>query len=404
MSAAGRASFDLAEQQQAFVGLLTRPLLTPDVDPELHRRVGRHRPVLTTWAGRLGYRVVSIGSTFRLRRVPMDHAVAAPAGPAPPRRELVLALVVAACLEDITGDAVTIQDLSDAVRDAGALGEHTAYNPERRADRATLVRALGRLTDLGVLARRTGREELVREWENSGQGPGAGYRVNRDALLLMVDPRDVALARPAEGDPAEAPGLSDPDRDPRSATILRRLVETQGLLYTDLSPSELDYFRMQRQRLLARACEMTGATAEVRREGVLLVLAPDGPHSQAATVDFPAVTAAAWVSLHLVDAAAAYARAGGPAPDGGTIRWPADLVDAAAAAVYERVAERLTVELRTGPDAVRASAEAVLRDAGLLETTPEGDWLVSPLAGRYRAASLHTGRQVVTQALDGMAR
>ena len=268
MSAAGRASFDLAEQQQAFVGLLTRPLLTPDVDPELHRRVGRHRPVLTTWAGRLGYRLVSIGSTFRLRRVPMDHAVAAPAGPAPPRRELVLALVVAACLEDITGDAVTIQDLSDAVRDAGALGEHTAYNPERRADRVTLVRALGRLTDLGVLARRTGREELVREWENSGQGPGAGYRVNRDALLLMVDPRDVALARPAEGDLAEAPGPSDPDRDPRSATILRRLVETQGLLYTDLTPSELDYFRMQRQRLLARACEMTGATAEVRREGV----------------------------------------------------------------------------------------------------------------------------------------
>ncbi|MGB8385801.1 MAG: hypothetical protein WCG47_31945, partial [Dermatophilaceae bacterium] len=84
-------------------------------------------------------------------------------------------------------------------------------------------------------------------------------------------------------------------------------------------------------------------------------------------------------------------------------RWPAARVDEAAAAVYERVAERLTVELRAGPDAVRASAEAVLRDAGLLETTPEGDWLVSPLAGRYRAASLHTGRQVVTQALDGMA-
>ena len=144
LTGAGRATFDLTERQQAFVGLLTTPLVTPSGSPQLHRLVIRHHAGLSQWAGRLGYRLVSIGAVHRLRRIPIVGEVAAPVGPHPPRRELVLALLVASCLEDITSDTVTIQGLSDAARDAAADG-HTAYDPERHAERRTLVRALGLL-------------------------------------------------------------------------------------------------------------------------------------------------------------------------------------------------------------------------------------------------------------------
>ena len=90
--AASRATFDLTERQQAFVGLLTTPLVTPGATPDLHRLVVRHASHLQVWAQRLGYRLVSVGSVHRLRRIPLPGSAAVPAGPHPPRRVLVLAL------------------------------------------------------------------------------------------------------------------------------------------------------------------------------------------------------------------------------------------------------------------------------------------------------------------------
>ena len=384
VTGAGRATFDLTERQQAFVGLLTTPLVTATATPELHRLVIRHRAGLAQWATRLGYRLVTVGAVHRLRRLPVAGEVAAPAGPHPSRRELVLALLVASCLEDVTGDTVTIQGLSDAARDASFDG-HTAYDPERHAERRTLVRALGLLTRFGVLERRTAREELVREWEDRGTGPGAGYRIDRDALVLLVDPADSRQARmPADDDVDGATVL----RDTRSERLLRTLVETQGLLLADLSPEDRDYWRSQRQLLLRRATEMTGATAELRAEGAVLVLPPDGPWSKHATVSFPAATADSWVGLALLDAAAAHGRAA--AGDRSVVTWASGAVDAEAAALHERLGDRLTAALRVGPEVVRAAAERELADAGLIRVTDDGDWQVLAFAGRYRDAVLHT--------------
>ncbi len=384
VTGAGRATFDLTERQQAFVGLLTTPLVTPTASPELHRLVIRHRAGLAQWATRLGYRLVSVGAVHRLRRLPLAGEVAAPVGPHPSRRELVLALLVASCLEDVTGDTVTIQGLSDTARDAAADG-HTAYDPERHAERRTLVRALGLLTRFGVLERRTAREELVREWEDRGTGPGAGFRIDRDALVLLVDPADSRQARPPADDEVDDGTVL---RDSRSERLLRTLVETQGLLLADLSPEDRDYWRSQRQLLLRRATEMTGGTAELRAEGVVLVLPPDGPWSKDATVNFPSATADSWVALALLDAAASPDRANPGGLD--VFVWASAAVDAAAEALHERLGDRLTTALRAGPEAIRAAAERELADAGLIRVTPDGDWKVLPYAGRYRDAVLHS--------------
>ena len=384
VTGAGRATFDLTERQEAFVGLLTEPLVTATATPELHRLVVRHHAGLSQWATRLGYRLVSIGGVHRLRRLPIMGEVAAPAGPHPPRRELVLALLVASCLEDISSDTVTLQGLSDAARDALA-DVHLAYDPERHAERRSLVRALGWLCRFGVLERRTTRDELVREWEDRGTGPGAGYRIDRDALVLLVDPADSRQSRmPWVGDVDDRATL----RDTRSERLLRRLVETQGLLLSDLTPEDADYWRSQRQTLLRRAIEMTGATAELRAEGVVLILPPDGPWSKASTANFPAATADSWVALALLDAASAHGRATGGATS--MIPWASADVDEAAADVHARLGDRLTTALRVGPDAVRASAERELREAGLLRMTADGDWRVLAFAGRYRDAVLHS--------------
>ncbi len=384
ITGAGRANFDLTERQQAFVGLLTTPLVTPTATPELHRRVIRHRAGLAQWATRLGYRLVSVGAVHRLRRLPLAGEVAAPAGPHPSRRELVLALLVASCLEDVTGDTVTIQGLSDSARDAAAAG-HTAYDPERHAERRTLVRALSLLTRFGVLERRTAREELVREWEDRGTGPGAGYRIDRDALVLLVDPADSRQARMPADDEVDVGNVL---RDTRSERLLRTLVETQGLLLADLSPEDRGYWQSQRQLLLRRATEMIGGTAELREEGVVIILPPDGPWSKNATVNFPSATADSWVALALLDAAASQGRTmvGGLT----VVAWESSAVDAEATALHARLGDRLTTALRAGPEAIRDAAERELADAGLIRVTDDGDWQVLAFAGRYRDAVLHS--------------
>jgi hypothetical protein len=48
--------------------------------------------------------------------------------------------------------------------------------------------------------------------------------------------------------------------------------------------------------------------------------------------------------------------------------------------------EELTGPLRGDPAAVRAAAEQQLVPLGLLRVLPDGGWVLSPVAGRYRAA------------------
>ena len=379
-------SFDLVEQQQAFVGLLTHPLLTREADPGLHRLVSRHRERLGQWSARLGYRLVAVGPTFRLRRsVQPGLTAAVPADERPGRRVLVLMLVVAAVLEDVRTDTVTIQAISDATRDATAVAGLTDYDPARRTDRKLLVDAVNRLGEHGVLRRRT-QDELLAGWEDSGTGLGAGYTINRDALLLLVDPSDLTRARAARA-------VSEDDfPDTRGQQVLRRLVECQGLVFADLTPSERDYWRQQRTRLIRHAVEMTGGTVEQRAEAAVLVLPPDSTTARDATVDFPRASGAHWVSLRLLDEAT---RAHSPGPDG-RLHWPAGDVDRAAGHLVADLGGRLPKALRESGAAVRAAAQATLTTAGLLTVDPRGDWWLAPLAGRYRAAVL----TVTSRALD----
>ena len=377
MTLASHAHFDLPERQSAFVGLLVHPMVSPVRHRDLHARVTRHRRHLEQWARRVGYRITSVGSAYRLRRTPLAGVVAIPDGGPPPRRELVLTLVVAAAVEDETSDSVTLQAISDAVRQLAAQAGLAEYDPSRRPHRLGLVRAVNRLVDLGVLDRRTDRDDLLRAWEDDGQGVSAGYLIDRDALVLLLDPHDLTLAltRPDDGEAA----------DTRGPRLLRLLLETQSVTYADLDADDLQYLVGQRSRLAHQAAEMTGGVVELRADGMLLVLPSDEPHSAQATVGFPAVSARAWVALRLLDDAVAASVAESDRP--GMRCCPAAVVDDLARRVHTQAGTRLTQELREGPATIRGAAEAELTEAGLLHVT-DGAWLLRPAAARYRDADL----------------
>src|SRR5690606_30059038 len=101
---------------------------------------------------------------------PQPSAAPPPRNP-PARRELVLQLLAAAACESADG-TTTIQELSDETRalSVNPASQVSPYNPDRRAERQAFLRALDRLTELGVLARRTSDESLLRQWEADGTG------------------------------------------------------------------------------------------------------------------------------------------------------------------------------------------------------------------------------------------
>ena len=367
-----------AQAQEAFTGLLATPLLAARIQPPLFASVIRHRAVVSDWAARLGYRLVIAGSVARLHRDPAGPArtAAPPPWDPPARRDLVLMALTAAACEEADA-STTVQELSDEVRALSAGTRITAYDPDRRAERQVFVRGLGRLAELGILVRRTSDEALLRQWEEDGTGVGAGFEVDRDALLQFTDPYTVERAL--------APARPDADEDEvsrlhtRSQRLLRILVEDTALLYADLHPLDADYARGQRSWLAGQATDMTGGVVEIRAEGMLLRLPEDRPASAAVTPLFPAATAGRWFALKVLDAAAADR----DHDESGRIVLTNTQVDALAARVYTGHFGALTNEIRESPARLRSVTERILAGLGLIRTSGDG-WTILPVAGRYR--------------------
>lgn len=378
-----------AEAQDTFIALLTTPFVSARVAPAHFAGVLQHRAQLTQWTGRLAYRLVIAGSVARLHRDPAGpQRTAAPAMGAPPsRRALTLMALTAAACED-ADMTTTVQALSDEVRaiSAGRGARVMPYNPDRRTERQAFLRGVNQLAGLGILLRRTTDEALLRQWEEEGTGVGAGFEVDRDALLQFTDPHTVALAlrhpEVDEDDEDSSDGLQSTSgmrTATRSQRMLRTLVEDTALLYADLYPDDAEYARGQRSWLAGHACDMTGGTVEIREEGMLLRLPPDRPASAAATVPFPAATATPWFALKMLEAVVT----GRSLDDDGRIPLTPDEVETAAERVYTGNFGALTNDLKKSPLVMLAAVEPVLTEAGLVRVSDAG-WTVLPVAGRYR--------------------
>lgn len=355
----------------AFETLLAQPLLTASRHPHEHAAVLRHRSAVTDLAQRFGYRLRSFGSAVRLERSPLAGTVEHPPQPVgvPARRVLVLACLVAAACEDSDG-AVTLAQLSSGVAAMTSSGSAAAvYDPDVAAHRRQLVRAVDLLGEHGVLTLRSGREALE-AWQDSQAGPGAGYQVNRDALMLLTTVPD-ALAS------------GDGDREATRVRRLRRvLVETPALVYADLAdvdPADAAAARGMRGLLKGPVGSAVRGQVEDRAEGLVLLVGDPASPSPVA-VDFPAARADSWAALLALDVAGQVGRR-----DADTGRVFVDEAQVAAL-LGELIADRseyLRADLRD-PAAVRSAVERQLVALALIQVTADG-WVVSPVAGRYRA-------------------
>lgn len=198
---------ELADRQRAFVGLLSCPLVTPWSNETLYLLVHRHFHTLRTWCARVDYRLMHVEQSYRLRRLPLSQTLfntvtganpslgvtIPPQAETPTRGQLLLRLYAAACLDGQNRSSVTLQDLSNEVRNSAAARNGWPYNPESRWHRKMFIDAVAWLVTSGVLEERTSSEMLL-NWENTGEGIGGGYLVHHDALMLLLDTEDITLA------------------------------------------------------------------------------------------------------------------------------------------------------------------------------------------------------------------
>ena len=372
-----------ADMQDTFVGLLTAPLVSVRLQPERFSAVVRYRAKLTEWTGRLGYRLVISGTVVRLHRDPSgpQRTAAPPALDAPARRILVLVTLIAAACEGADA-TTTVQVLSDEVRALSVSpgARITPYDPDRRAERQAFIRGLDQLAGLGILLRRTSDEAMLRQWEEDGTGVGAGYEIDRDALLQFSDPYTVELAFRVDDSAGIGDDLATSARAAtRSQRLLRTLVEDTALLYADLHPVDAEYARGQRTWLAGHAADMTGGAVEIREEGMLLRLPEDRPASAAATVAFPVATAPSWFALKMLDASTT----GRTPTESGVIALARTEIEAVAERVFVDNFGALTIALKESPARMLAVVERILVGAGIIRTTNDG-WTILPVAARYR--------------------
>jgi uncharacterized protein (TIGR02678 family) len=368
--------------QRAFTGLLARPLVTAASDPALYRAVTRHAAAVSQAARTLGYRLAATGQAFRLVRVPVAGTVTAPPPPPdrPGRRVLALACVLAAACDQLTGP-VTLAGLARAVQEltSGPAATVAPFDPGLLAHERQLAEAAGLLAHWGVLRPRP---------PAAGPGPAAPaeYDIDQAALELLTSP-DVLSPALA---PAAAAGGPDPAADDlpgasRPVRALRALVETPAVMYAELAGDDAAALRATRGLRSSEAARLTGGHVEARAEG-LTVIIDDEPPSPV-TSDWPGGSSPGQVSLLLADAAG---RAGERQPDG-TVTLTSDQAEEQASAVQAAHQPELAGPLRDDPAAVRAAAEQQLAALGLLRIRPDGGWVLSPAAGRYRIAG--TGGQ-----------
>jgi hypothetical protein len=235
-----------------------------------------------------------------------------------------------------------------------------------------------------VLRRRTSDDSLLDDWAESRAGIGAGYDIDRDALLLLTSPDVLSLAL----DPTEA--HADDLAATRTLRALRTIVETPAALYADMAVEDADALRTTRGLRSSDVRAFTGGHVEARAEGLILIQ-PDEPPCPI-TLDWPGASSTSWIALLLADLAG---RSGSRRPDG-----TVELTDAQVTDVVEDLigwrGEYFSQRLKDNPGRVRPEGEAVLRHLRLLRDGPDGGWLLSPVAGRFRDPDLILGDQTAT--------
>lgn len=272
----GIGSLELGEYQQAARAVLRHPLITASYPDKTSL------PLVRKWAGRLradftevlGYTLVTVGDTIRLRRVQDVLDTTRPAltragRPFDRRRYAYLVLTLSALGR--AGTQIALSELADAVAAEAGRIDGLGMDTERKADRDAFVDAVAWLEARGALRMADGS---ATDWVNDPGRAEALYDIDREVNGAVYAPSRVLqhlnsvteLLGDAAG--AAAQGINAERR--RTGRRARRLVLEQPVVYyADVD----DHLRGQlRSPALAEDLErLTGLPLERRAEGVALV-------------------------------------------------------------------------------------------------------------------------------------
>ncbi|MBQ0852900.1 TIGR02678 family protein [Streptomyces sp. BH-SS-21] len=283
-----------AERRTAARLLLAHPLVASNgPHADLFPLIRRH----ADWLGKrfqqvLGYRLLVDGSFARLFKAGLGAGSGrrlerSSGTPFTPHTYACLALALSVLVTAPEQMLLShlVADIRAAAADAGIELEETG----RAAGKRTLVAALRRLVEWGVLVETEGQVAAIAQ-EAGGE---ALITVDRElARVVVAGP----LAQARDGADlvrrAADPGFSGP-----RTYVRRMLVETPVVHLDELTDAERDWLRTRQRREAQAFSELLGLEMEIRAEGVALV----DPEEELTDLHLPGTGTVAQAALLLVE-------------------------------------------------------------------------------------------------------
>ncbi|PSK92848.1 uncharacterized protein (TIGR02678 family) [Murinocardiopsis flavida] len=396
------------ERQGAARTLLAAPIIGARTHPEEFALVAAHSDWLIQRFGRvLGYRLDVGTDHARLAKAGLVRGVTRPPARASgavfsPRSYAFLALTLAVLVE--APPSVALPDLAAEVR-AAAAEAGLGLDPEgSTAERHAFAAALRRLTEWGA----------VRPVADPASGPAANGGAEVPHTRLEVDSaiaRSVVANPPhSESDAGAFLGAAHDvePADPGAAELaLRRLLAETPVVYrADLSPAMRDHLARHQWRAAAELGGLLGCEAEIRAEGVALIMPDDPDRSGRAAVPrtpvFPGADPVSQAALALVGRLVE--RLGPRAPRADSVPVPGELLERELTAVTDpagaasRRWARAAVGHDPDPEHLSGRVLTLLAEARLLDRVPAadgapGEWTLAAAAARYGPRAADPGEE-----------
>nr|WP_246422673.1 TIGR02678 family protein [Nocardiopsis mwathae] len=370
---------------------MATPIVTARTHPEDFAVIRTHSDWLTQRFQRiLGYRLTVAADHARLAKTGLVRSVATPltrAGGAffSPRAYTYLALTLAALVEAPAKLPVArlAADVHSAAEEAGL-----DLDPrDRMAERRVFTAALRHLATWGVL---TEREGSLAEYAADG---------TREVWLdVSVELARRVVAHPPHSAPDPSGYLesmegADPSGDEAGEVALRRLLAETAVVYRgDLADRQRERLAHHQWRAVAELGDLLGCDAEIRAEGVALIMPDDAEEERGGACCFPSGDPIGQAALLLLERLVTRLR-----PEHlpcGAVPVPPDVLREELAAVVGPGAEPRRRWARTAlshipdQDDLTARALLLLRDAGLMGRPAPGavgldGWNLLAAAARY---------------------
>jgi len=387
----GRLRDERAELQEAARILLSRPWITKENHPDEYRLIHRHQDALRNWFQRMaGWALVVTSEIAKLEKQPAVHQPWMRIDEFLYPRDYALFAYALWFLEGLQREEqFLLSDLIDAIsEEALRNGDHldwTSYD-----HRLSMVRALKKLRDLGVLQAVDG-EEMGWARDDSQNVLYEATRVSR--YVMNRFPRDFASYQTID-DLYEADTFIGMDGSAefeswatahRRHRVIRRFLVEPVVYDADFSEEERRYVQTQRSFLVDRIEQATGLVGRRFREGLLFAW----PEPTSDFELFPGDSTLSDVCLLVANALVQRIRAKyasiAPAHDG-RYHMPLAELEAVVLELRELYALRWSKELREkGVAALTRDVLAVMSEWRLAAWEGADVWLL-PALSRYIGA------------------